>query len=338
MGVVTERNRKEYYRMSFSCVSIGMPVFNGERYVADAIESILKQDFGDFELIISDNASTDRTEAICRELAAADPRIRYFRNPRNLGAAANYNLCFERARGIYFKWAAHDDRLAPGYLRRAVAALEAEPEAVLCMVGVAEIDATDAVLRTYANDFPGIDAASPARRFAAVIHTRHQCEDFFGLFRRAALVGSDLHGAYNGSDRVLLAEMALRGPWVRIQDPLFVHREHDDRYTRAILLKDRKLAALWQDPDRPTGAASRLFHSLVYWNYARLIRKNIRSPAVRVACYAELLRWWFTDDHLIDVARDVVKRFPALEARIRALKLRLLGTAEARPGSLPRLK
>ena len=315
-----------------------MPVFNGERYLADAIGSVLQQDFRDLELIINDNASTDRTEAICREWAAADPRIRYFRNPRNLGAAANYNLCFERARGRYFKWAAHDDRLAPGYLRRAVAALEARPEAVLCTVGVVEIDAAGAVLRRYANDFPGIDAASPARRFAAVIHTRHQCEDFFGLFRRAALTGSDLHGAYNGSDRVLLAEMALRGPWVSVPEPLFVHREHEERYTRAILLKDRRLAALWQDPDRPASAASRLFHSLVYWNYARLIRKTIRSRAMRAACYAELLRWWFTDDHAIDVARDVVKRFPGLEARARALKLRLLGSADARPGSLPRLK
>ena len=111
-----------------------------------------------------------------------------------------------------------------------------------------------------------------------------------------------------------------------------------ERYTRAILLKDRRLAALWQDPDRPASAASRLFHSLVYWNYARLIRKTIRSRAMRVACYAELVRWWFTDDHAIDVARDVVKRFPGLEARARALKLRLLGSADARPGSLPRLK
>jgi glycosyltransferase involved in cell wall biosynthesis len=334
---MSEPNRTESDRSSRPCVSIGMPVFNGDRYVADAIESILQQDFGDLELIIHDNASTDRTEAICRELAEADARIRYFRNPRNLGAAANYNLCFGQARGTYFKWAAHDDTLAPGYLRRTVAALEAKPEAVLCTVGVAEIDAMGVVLRTYINDFPGIGSASPARRFGALIHTRHQCEDFFGLFRREALVGSELHGAYNGSDRVLLAEMALRGPWVSVQDPLFVHREHEARYTRAILLKDRQLAALWQDPDQPVNTTSRLFHSVIYRNYARLVRKNIHSPSLRAACYAELLRWWFTDDHFMDMARDAMKHFPTLETRARNLKLRLFGTARPRPGSLPRL-
>jgi glycosyltransferase involved in cell wall biosynthesis len=319
-------------------VSIGLPVFNGEAYVKQAIASVLQQKYPFLELIIYDNASTDGTEQICRAFAQADSRVQYFRNPKNLGAAANYNLCFERARGIYFKWAAHDDLLAPDYLSKTVAALEAKPEAVLCTVGVTEIDGADRPLRTYANHFPGIDAASPARRFAAVIHTRHQCEDFFGLFRRAALVGSGLHGAYSGSDRVLLAEMALRGPWISLPDSLFLHREHENRYTRAILLKDRELAALWQDPELPVQRTSKLFHSVVYREYLRLVRKTLRDPVARAGCYAELVRWWFTDEHSIDMVRDVVKRYPALEARIRAVKLRLVGASGSRPGSLPELK
>src|SRR5689334_9657310 len=110
------------------CVSIGMPVFNGERYLAQAITSVLSQGFRDLELIICDNASTDRTEQICREVARQDPRLRYYRNSRILGAAPNYNLCFQHARGTYFKWAAHDDCLAPDYLAKAVAALEAAPQ------------------------------------------------------------------------------------------------------------------------------------------------------------------------------------------------------------------
>lgn len=324
---------------SSTLVSIGLPVFNGEAYVRQAIESVLQQQYSTLELIIHDNASTDGTGDICRDFAASDARVRYFRNVRNLGAAANYNLCFERARGTYFKWAAHDDRMAPDYLRKTVAALDAAPDAVLCTVGVTEIDGADRPLRTYANRFPGSTSRSAARRFGAAIHTRHQCEDFFGLFRRKALIGSELHGAYSGSDRVLLAEMALRGPWVSVPDPLFLHREHENRYTRAILLKDRQAAALWQDPSRQAARTGPLFNALIYRHYMRLVRKNLRNPVARAACYAELLRWWFTDEHAVDMLREALGRRPVLHARVRAVKHRFVGgPAAPRPGSLPELK
>jgi glycosyltransferase involved in cell wall biosynthesis len=300
-------------------VSIGLPVYNGERYLARTIESILEQDFTDLELVICDNASTDGTPGICRAFAARDRRIRYHRNPRNLGAGPNYDRCFHLARGVYFKWTAHDDRLAPDYLTRTVAALEAAPEAVLCTTGVTEIDAEDRVQRGYCNHLTGIDCASPARRLAALIHTRHEFEEFFGLYRRAALVGSELHGTYSGSDRVLLAEMALRGPWVSVPEPLFLHREHEQRYTRAVLLGDRTRAALWLDTSVPTRKASLMFHLGVWWNYWRVVRKNTRGVE-RAACAAELLRWWSTDRHCRDVLSDLLRDRPRVRARIRAVK------------------
>ncbi len=113
-------------------VSVGLPVYNGADYVAEAIKSILGQTYQDFELLIQDNASTDATENICRAYAARDPRVSYVRNLRNVGAAANYNLVFERARGHYFKWAAHDDVCAPDFLVRCVGALDRDPAVVLC--------------------------------------------------------------------------------------------------------------------------------------------------------------------------------------------------------------
>jgi glycosyltransferase involved in cell wall biosynthesis len=329
-------------------VSIGLPVYNGERYLAATIASILAQDFADFELIVSDNASTDRTGEICREYALRDPRVLYHRNERNLGAGPNYDSCFHRARGTYFKWAAHDDCLAPDYLSKAVAA----PDAVLCTVGITEIGPNDEVLRTYRNSFPGVSSAAPAERFAAVIHARHQCEDFFGLYRRAALVGSGLHDSYSGSDRVLLAEMALRGPWVSVPDPLFLHREHEGRYTRAILLQDRRQAALWQNTAAQDAAAaaaakrrrrkapSTQFHLVIYRKYLHLVRKNVRSPAARAACYWQLARWWLTDGHLPDVLRDLLGSFPTVRQRARSVKrmvVRTRGTPPP-PGSLPDLK
>jgi glycosyltransferase involved in cell wall biosynthesis len=315
-------------------VSIGLPVYNGERYLARTIASILAQDFGDFELVICDNASTDRTAAICGAFAERDARIRYHRNPRNLGAGPNYDRCFHLARGTYFKWAAHDDSLAPDFLSRTVAAMDAAPDAVLCTVGVAEIDAEDRVQRVYRNHFPGIDSPDPARRLAALIHTRHESEDFFGLYRREALAGSSLHGTYSGSDRLLLAEMALRGPWVSVSEPVFLHREHDERYTRAVLLGDRAQAALWLDTTVPTARASWNFHLGLYRQYLRIVPRTIRPLGARAACYAELLRWWLTDDHFPDVLRDLLRGSPRVRACIRAVRdrLRRVSAAPSREG------
>src|SRR3546814_4612052 len=107
-----------------------MPVYNGERYVASAIESLLAQDFEDFELIISDNGSTDRTEEICREFASRDPRIRYVREEENQGASWNFNRVFELARGEYFRWACHDDACEPTHLSRCVELLDESPPSV----------------------------------------------------------------------------------------------------------------------------------------------------------------------------------------------------------------
>ncbi|MDR7898959.1 glycosyltransferase family 2 protein [Thermosynechococcus sp. JY1334] len=97
-------------------VSIGMPVYNGEKFIRDALDSLLAQTFTDFELIISDNASTDQTEAICREYAAKDKRIRYVRQAQNLGAAANFKYVLDEARGEYFMGAAADDKWDPRWI------------------------------------------------------------------------------------------------------------------------------------------------------------------------------------------------------------------------------
>ncbi|MBD2214537.1 glycosyltransferase family 2 protein [Nostoc linckia FACHB-104] len=97
-------------------LSIGLPVYNGKKFIRESIDCILNQTFQDFELIISDNASTDNTEKICREYAAKDNRIRYYRNAKNIGCARNFHRAFELSTGEYFKWVAYDDLHAPEYL------------------------------------------------------------------------------------------------------------------------------------------------------------------------------------------------------------------------------
>lgn len=323
-------------------VSVGLPVFNGEVFLDRAIRSILNQSFQDLELVICDNASTDSTQRICEEFASRDPRVRYYRNPKNLGAGPNYDLCFHRSRGKYFKWMAHDDMLALDYLELSVKALERDPDAVLCTVGIQEIGPNDEWIRSYANTFPDADARSAAKRFGCLIHTRHQCEDFFSLYRRQALVGSGLHDSYSGSDRVLLAEMALRGPWAKVSAPLFLHREHNLRYTRAVLLVDRAQAALWQDTSKPA-KKNTMYHWGVYRRYWGLVGKNALSPTERLACAGQLLRWWFTDGHATDVVRDLLRTIsPDLLNQVRAAKRTMLRWGGARhsappPGSLPSL-
>ena len=118
-------NCKGRFGMSESVprVTIGLPVYNGENYLAAAIESLLSQTFTDFELVICDNGSTDRTEQVCRAYAARDARIRYYREVENRGLAWNFSRTFELARGEYFKWHAHDDLCGPTLLRGALEAL-----------------------------------------------------------------------------------------------------------------------------------------------------------------------------------------------------------------------
>ncbi|NQV20616.1 MAG: glycosyltransferase family 2 protein, partial [Rhodospirillales bacterium] len=180
-------------------VSIGLPVYNGETYLGLAIDSILAQTFTDFELVICDNCSTDRTQEICEHYAKQDARVRYYRNPENLGAGPNYDRTFELSSGEYFKWMAHDDLIAPEFLEKCVAALDADPGAVLCHARVELMDADGEVTASYD---PGLNDTISNRvsdRFSAVIIPVHMGTDFFGVIRRTALEGSPLHGKYPGS-------------------------------------------------------------------------------------------------------------------------------------------
>jgi glycosyltransferase involved in cell wall biosynthesis len=130
-------------------VSMGMPVYNGEKYIEEAIESILAQTYIDFELIISDNASTDRTQEICQGYADHDERIRYYRNPTNLGAAPNYNRTFQLSSGEYFKWAEDDDLIATDFLVKCVEVLDQDPNIVLCFPIARVIDENGTILGDY---------------------------------------------------------------------------------------------------------------------------------------------------------------------------------------------
>ena len=224
-------------------VSVGLPVYNGALFIEEAVASFLTQTFEDFELIIVDNASTDGTGAICRRLAAQDERIRYVCNASNIGAAANFNKAFHLSTGAYFKWAAADDVCLPEFLQRCVEILDTDPKAVLAFPDPQFINADGSEL-PYSDEHQAfidgngkkwywrsadryrLSISDPIARFEQILLRTYVCQEIFGLIRREALKGTRLIADYYGSDKVLLAELSLKGRLRRVPEVLFVRRCH----------------------------------------------------------------------------------------------------------------
>ena len=202
------------------CVSIDMPLYNAEKFLEETLDSLLAQTFDDFEIIISDNASTDRTAFICHSYMSKDSRIRYVRNETNLGAAFNYNRTFELSSGKYFKWAASDDLCAPDYLAKCVSVLEAHPETVLCYPRTTIINENGKPIRQYHD---GLDLRSPnvSERFSWAVQRILECNAVFGLIRSDVLRKTPKIGNYTASDRVLLVELTLHGQFYELPEYLF---------------------------------------------------------------------------------------------------------------------
>ncbi|MGB3246099.1 MAG: glycosyltransferase [Sulfitobacter sp.] len=205
-------------------VSIGLPVYNGERYLAKAIESILAQDYEDLELVISDNASTDATADICEDYARIDRRVKYHCFPENLGAARNYNEVFRQSSGRYFKWSAHDDVIKPAYLSTCLQGFQEDSSIVY--PGAEFIDENDEVIRTD-TDRQATSSDSPFVRSFEVLQTMSMAASVFGVFNRSKLERTGLIGAFISSDYVLLLQAAMLGKIVRLDtEPLFQRRLH----------------------------------------------------------------------------------------------------------------
>ena len=309
-------------------VSVGVPVFNGEAFLEDAIRSTLAQTLDDLELILCDNASQDRTPEICRDYAARDARVRYFRNPRNLGAAANYNLAFSHARGRYFKWLAHDDRMRPSFLAKTFRLLEERPDAVLCNAVISYIDSAGAQIGLYDTALSGADSFSPSARFAWMVLRSHTCADFFGLIRREALRDSLLHGSFHGADRALLAQLALRGRLIQLPAPLLSIREHPSRYTRAQQRSSERAA--WHDSAQTRRASFPTWR--LYREYLKMVGREPLTPPERSRCYVVLAKWWGYNWNAVRAAVDLVAlAVPSAPGQAERLKTRFFGAA---PGHL----
>ncbi len=165
-------------------VTIGMPAYNEERYIVEALDSLLAQTFTDFELIISDNASTDQTYAICQEYARKDSRVVYQRQPENVGARKNIQDLLKGAQSRYFMWAAADDVWDPKFLELLVHALEADPKSASAFVLFVKMDEDGNEISRHLTDYSGSNAVIRIAKFA--YHHDDCC--FYGLFRRDKIV------------------------------------------------------------------------------------------------------------------------------------------------------
>jgi glycosyltransferase involved in cell wall biosynthesis len=270
-------------------LSVGLPVYNGANYLAESLDALLGQTYGDFELIIADNASTDSTADICHRYVKQDSRVRYVRQPRNVGLAPNHNFVLEQARGEYFKWASNDDLYASDLLERCVDALDKYPQVVLAHSWTAMIDGSGNV--TKAVEYP-LATSSPRapERFRSMLFDSGGDDDG-GVMRTEILRRTAILDSYHHSDRTNIAELCLHGPFYQVPDWLYFRRDHPGRAERACPTVRSRCANM--DPRR----ADRLRHPIVrlyaeyIWGYVAAIRRAPLSAADRRECYRYLAQW-----------------------------------------------
>lgn len=281
-------------------VSIGLPVYNGSNYLEDCLLCLLRQTWEDFEIVISDNASTDATEEICRYYAERDGRIRYYRSAVNHGAAWNFNRVFKLSRGRFFRWAAHDDLCLPTYVESCLEVMEEDPEIVLCATQTGIVDELGReVLGSVSGDaesfyaMQGVtseieqlrvqlcDSRQPSERFLGILVYSLRCYEVYGLMRRETMERSIGHPDYCGGEKVWLSQLALWGKIHEVPEKLFFNRWHANRFSSQPSLADQN------EHMKPESSARRWLPHQVRstLGYAAVI------PTARLSA-AEALRCW----------------------------------------------
>ncbi len=274
-----------------------MPVYNGEKYLRFAIDALLKQDYSEFELIISDNASTDATQEICQEFADKDRRIRYSRNETNIGATGNYKRVFELARGELFTWAAHDDMHLPGFIRRCVEVFDQAPPTVVLVAPRTEIIDENGQ-RVQLAESLHTARSLPHERIADVLNNVKWAAAQFGLFRSEVLRKTRLIDPFLASDWVLLLEVAILGEIWEIPEVLYQRRDHPGMST--IANKSQADLVEWFDTSRKV--KRRIFPRLkmalqprtkLALEYGRSIARLPNPPMERLFCFFTAFSIWY---------------------------------------------
>ena len=268
-------------------LSIGLPVYNGGTLLTESLEALLGQSYEDFELIISDNASTDGTADICRRYGKRDSRIRYIRQPHNIGLNPNHNFVIEQARGELFKMASHDDLYARDLLKRCIVALDEYPQVVLAHSWEAMIDTSGTVTKVLGYSVAADSPRAP-ERFRSMLFDGW--DDYtYGVIRTEVLRRTRLHGSHHFADRTINTELGLHGPFYQVPEWLYFRRDHPERKSPYTV----RTRCAYLDPRRADGLRHpvvRLYAEYI-WGYVDAIRRAPISPADRRECYRYLVQW-----------------------------------------------
>jgi glycosyltransferase involved in cell wall biosynthesis len=282
-------------------VSVGLFVYNGERFIEESLRSILNQTFTDFELIISDNASTDRSGEIAEAFAQRDNRIRYYRTEQNMGAGWNAQRVYELATGKYFKWAAVDDLIAPDLLSRCVEVLENDPGCVVAYARTKEVDENGTFIKNYVTPMRA-DSSNPVVRFREMLLISSWCYQIYGVMRMSVMRQIPPQGIYVNGDGILLARMSLLGRFYEIPEHLFISRHHSGQSIRTLpaRVKQRRFLRLtnrypslpapeWWDPARTHSISFPEFRQLL--EYFLSIYRAPLGARQKFRCYTFLFPW-----------------------------------------------
>jgi glycosyltransferase involved in cell wall biosynthesis len=278
-------------------ISIGLPVYNGERFLRHALESILEQSFSNIELIISDNASTDGTANICNEFAMRDARIRYVRQDINIGAMRNWNFVAKEARGKYFKWSSASDYCAPDMLASCFAAMEAESDIVLCYGQTCLVDQETGELTEYAGNIEVMEER-PHERFSKLCRYLKLNNAYGGLIRTDALNRTKLNRLYSGGDIILMAELALMGRFMLLPQTLFYRRMGRETSSNELSASD---LAFFLDPQKTHNF--NLLHLSTHLGYLGAALRAPISPLEKLKTLALVFRHaaWDRENLLVEL-------------------------------------
>lgn len=295
-------------------VSIGLPVYNGERYLAATLTQLLSQTYEDFELIISNNASTDATDEICREFAQRDPRIRYYVNETNIGASPNWNRVFQLARGDFFKWAMHDDECHPSLVQRCMEVYRDSPPNTAVVFPNANIIDGEGKVKFTLQENVAMRSPYPHRRLGQVLSSIVFAHALWGVVRSDMLRRARPAGSIE-ADLVLLVDLSLQGLLVEIPEVLYGLR----RYERNATEINRTARALmtWYNPGQANKMILLPHWDRVFAEYFKCILNAPLSPrdqilcaltVVRIGYWRRFRRWSGPLRHRLGLTRTAARR------------------------------
>lgn len=269
-------------------VSFAIPVRNGERFLGRALESILAQDFDNFEVVVCDNASTDGTGDIVQRFAKRNHRVRYIRNEVDIGQIENFNRVYELSRGDFIRWMGADDWLDPDYARKCVAALDARPDAVGVTTQWRLVD-DEGQVEFLDVSGPRVDASTPIRRLhlALMLLQAHRLlfDPIYSMLRRKALEHTGLLPINRWTDRILAVELCLLGPFCHLDDCLSSRRNaHESRDVRLPRFHERYKRGI------------REHRWMLYSCYANIVQRARLTRWQRLQGWGLILIYWLRDE------------------------------------------